>query len=351
MKRPRIINLTNIENVSIRHVAKSAGVALSSVSRVLNNSPHVSDELRRRVTEAVESLGFRPNTHARGLRAAKSMTLGLILRDVGNTTFATLWKAAVDAAAHYGYRVVVITSEMDFAKEDECIKLMLQQNVDGIVGFVADELRSAFRALGRQMPLVLVESNIKGLQCDRVLCDNREGVQKATEYLLDHGHRKIIFLSGSQSRIPGQERRAGFEAAFKRRRIEPDQNLIFLVSHIDDSDRKRLRSLLTKRSGPTALFAATAHLTLESLEVVRELNLSVPEKLSFVGFDNQELARLTVPALTTVERDIHRLGTEAVELLVKRIQDPSAPQATIRIATSLVARSSVAHPLKKSSLE
>jgi LacI family transcriptional regulator len=327
--------------VSIRDVAQKAGVALSSVSRVLNGSGYASKELRDRVHKAVTQLKFQPNAYARGLRAAQSKTLGLVLRDVANTTFATLWKAAVDAASDHGYSVLVTSSENSRTKEEECLQLMLQQQVDGVVGFVADETQHAYRRVADRIPLVLVESDVLRLPSDKVFCGNFDGAYSAARHLLEHNHRRVVLLSGAQTRFPGRERRRGFETAFKEADVTLDPQMVYLGSHLSAEDRARLARQLAPGVRPTAIFAASAHLTLEALGITRQIGLRVPEDISFIGFDNRDLASLSSPSITTVERDIYKLGATAVELLIRRIQNPASPFSAITIPTELVVRSSV----------
>jgi LacI family transcriptional regulator len=336
MARKKSIKGTS--SVSIRDVAETAGVSLSSVSRVLN---YVSGGLRERVHEAIRQLNFYPNAFARGLRASQSKTIGLILRDVANTTFATLWKAAVDSASEYGYNVLVISSENSRSKEDACIQLMLQQQVAGLAAFAADESNHAYEHLAKRIPLVLVESEVNRLSVDRVVCGNYQGAYLAGQFLIERNHRRVVLLSGSQSRFPGRERRRGFEAAFEAAGLPVEPDLLFLESHLDTAGRARLISTLLHKDRPTAIFAASSHLTLEALRIMRELELAIPDDISFVGFDNLDLAVLSSPSLTTVERDVYQLGARAIELLIARIRNPEAMCRTVTIPTELVIRDSV----------
>lgn len=334
-------SIKGTSGVSIRDVAETAGVSLSSVSRVLNDSGYVSGGLRERVHEAIRQLNFHPNVFARGLRASQSKTIGLILRDVANTTFATLWKAAFDSASEYGYNVLVISSENSRAKEDACIQLMLQQQVAGLAAFAADESNHAYEHLAERIPLVLVESEVNRLSVDRVVCGNYQGAYLAGRYLIERNHSRVVLLSGSQSRFPGRERRRGFEAAFEAAGLPVEPDLLFLESHLDTAGRARLISTLLHKDRPTAIFAASSHLTLEALRVMRELEVAIPDDIAFVGFDNRDLAVLSSPSLTTVERDVYQLGARAIELLIARIRNPEAMCRTVTIPTELVIRDSV----------
>lgn len=334
-------------DTTIREVAARAGVSLATISRVLNNHPHVSKSTKRKVEKAIEELTYKPNAIAQGLRTNHRKIIGVMLRDVANTAFATLWKAAADVCGKHGFEVIVTSSERDPYKEANALQLMLQNKVAGIVAFVADETNSVLAKAANDLPLVLVESEIPGLVVDQVLCENRQGAAQAVNYLISLGHRKIEILAGSANRVPGRERVSGYRSAFRDNGLEIDPSCVHEISHLDDITKRNLRDRLTGKNPSTAIFAASSNLTLEALRFVHELELKIPGDISFIGFDNSTTADLFSPKITTVERDIYGIGVMAVEMLLNRIEGRSNPEFNVaRMPESLKLRNScsrVAH--------
>ncbi len=313
--------------IGIKQVAAKANVSVATVSRVLNGHAHVSNVVRRRVQRAIDELAYQPNAIARGLRKNTSNTIGVILRDVANTAFANLWKAASDVAGEQGYQVLLMSSERDPVKEAEAVRLMIQNRVSGIVAFVADESDSVLTSTPSDMPIVLVESELPGIDVDQVMCENTIGAYQAVSYLLSLGHRNIEMLAGSAKRVPGRERAAGYMQAYQDRKLNVNPSSVWAISHIDDKVRKQLRDRFLGSNPPTAIFAASSHLTVEALAFIRELGLRIPEDVSLIGFDNAALADFVTPKLTTVERNIYDIGVQAVETLLARIKAPNGEPA------------------------
>jgi len=325
---------------SIKEVAARAGVSVATVSRVVNSHENVSNSVRRKVQRAIEELSYSPNANARSLRGGSTRLVGVILRDAENTAFATLWKAAYDVAAAHDYQVLVMSSERDAGREAACIDIMLKNKVCGIVAFVADEDRSELKSPALEIPTVLVESSLAGVRADNVSSDNFEGSYQAVSYLLSLGHRKIEMLGGSMSRLPGRERIRGYQQAFEDHGIAFDPKAIWPISHIEGRDSELLKDRLLRKDRSTAIFAANAHVTIEALTLVREIGLSIPNDVSFIGYDNEAISELLTPKLTTVNRSIYQLGVSAVECLLQRVEDPKADIRTIRLPSRLTIRAS-----------
>lgn len=325
---------------SIKDVAARARVSVATVSRVINAHENVSNAVRKKVQRAVDDLSYSPNANARSLRGQYTKVIGVILRDAANTAFATLWQAAYDVAAASDYQVLVMSSERDPVREAECIRVMRKNNVRGIVAFVADEEKSDLKAIASEIPTVCVESSLSGLQADNVSSENFKGSYQAVSYLLSLGHRKIEMLGGSMLRLPGRERMRGYRQAFADHGYEYDSKAIWPISHIEGQNYDALKQRLLQTDRSTAIFAASAHVTIEALNLIREIGLSISSDISFIGFDIEAIAELLTPKLTTVNRDIYQLGVAAVECLLQRIDEPAAPFRTIRLPTNLTIRGS-----------
>src|SRR5699024_7337080 len=206
----------------IKTVAKLAGVSPSSVSRVLNNHPNVSDDLRARVLKAVEAHNYRPDVFAAGLRNGASQTIGVVISDIVNPLFAEIVEGLEEGLRAYGYSIILTHSHGDSSRDVENIKLLQHRRVDGLVLSLANEKPPALQGLLREVgvPIVLLDREVEGVDgTNAVLTDHRYGLSKVTGQLIDSGHRRVALITGSPNTRPGREREAGFMDAFAERRL------------------------------------------------------------------------------------------------------------------------------------
>lgn len=325
---------------TIQDVAKKAGVAPMTVSRVINQSGYASAEVRTRVLAAVEELGYMPNTLARSLRIRRTHTLALILTDITNPFFTTLARGVEDAASSAGYTVFFGNTDESEEKEKHYLETILQKQVDGILlvpaGGSADSVE---RIRHYQTPLVLLDRYISGETIDVVRCDSEEGAYRLTRLMLDLGHRQISLLNGPASVSTAAERTAGFRRAMQENGIGAPE--VLSGAFTQDAGYAMSRQALSQQLRPTALIAANNFLAIGALKAIRDARLEVPDEVALVAFDDLPAAMVVDPFLTAAVQPAYEMGRRAAELLLGRLDGTeTGPAQEILLPVELVVRHS-----------
>ena len=328
----------------MREVADRAGVAMSSVSRVMSGHPDVSPAMSERVMRAVAELGYQPDILAQSLRRRETLTVGFVVGDISNPLFAEI-VTGVESTLHVnGYSMLLTNSLGDPAMESAHIGLLSQRRVDGIVISVLDETHPEMidRLRELDIPVVLLDRNLPTeIPVSRVLSDHRSGMKAAVSHLLDLGHRRIVLIGGTGVR-PALERRAGLEQAFESRGLPPTYTVdegSFAVEH----GTAAMRRMLELPEPPTAVIAGGNQLMLGALRVVAERRVALGSELSFVGCDDVAITDLFQPAVAVVRRDSFAMGRTAAELLLARMRNGALPSDVV-LPTEFVARPSCGAP-------
>ncbi len=284
----------------MRHVAERAGVSVTTVSHVINETRPVSEELRQRVLAAMDELGYQPNRLARSLRRGKTHTFGMIIPDNANPFFAEMARGVEDTSFGQGYSVILCNSDGDLDKELLYTNMLAEKRVDGIL-FVAAGL-STERILdlqARQMPLVLVDRDLPNAAVDSVLTDNAQGGWLATRHLIELGHRRIGCIIGPSDITPSAERITGYRRALHESDIPVDEALIVKGDFQYASGYRAASQLLAMDAPPTAIFACNDLMAVGAISAALKAGSQVPADLSVVGFDDVRLASFANPPLTT----------------------------------------------------
>jgi DNA-binding LacI/PurR family transcriptional regulator len=324
-------------------VAKRAGVSIATVSRVLNDSPHVSPHVRRKVLRAVKDLNYQLNRTAQRLRAKQSRVIGLIISDIQNPFFTAVVRGIEDIAYQQGYSVVLCNSDEDPEKEKLYINVMRAEAVAGVI--LASTSQSdplAVDLVEHGIPVVAVDRRLRHRQIDSVLAANVAGAQQAVTYLIGLGHRQIGFVGLPLTRTPGKERYEGYQRALQEHGLTVDRRWVRIADAKQQGGYQATLELVQASPTPTALFVANNLMTLGALDAVRERGLRIPDDMSVVGFDDVPWATLLQPPLTAVAQPTYELGQKAAQLLLERLAQPGKPVAHVQLPTTLIIRASCA---------
>ncbi|HYF91592.1 MAG TPA: LacI family DNA-binding transcriptional regulator [Symbiobacteriaceae bacterium] len=305
---------------TIRDVAKTAGVGLGTVSRVLNNSGYVKPETRERVLQAADYLGFVPNMVARSLVRKTTSTIGLIIPDITNPFFPAVTRGVEDEASEAGFTVFLCNTDNDPGMEAQDVKKLRERQVDGMIFVGTTDRRELVEALlAEGIPVVVTDRQVADLDVDSVLVDNAAGARSACRHLIDLGHAQIAHAAGHRLTRTGQERFAGYTQALQEAGIPADEGLIAWGDFTVESGYRVAQVLLGRAPRPTAVFAANDMMAFGVLRAAQEAGIAVPEELSVVGFDDIQMAGLFRPGLTTVRQPAYEMGRLAMTLLLERI--------------------------------
>lgn len=307
---------------TIREVAKLAGVAPITVSRVINNSGPIQPETRARVEKAIEQLGYVPNNLARGLRWRQTKMLALVLTDITNPFWTTVARGVEDAASEAGYHVIFGNTDESLSKEHNYLHTMMQQQVDGVIlAPVSSETGAgAVRFIQRQkVPVVVIDRRVSGVKVDNVRCDSIQGAYDLTRLLLDNGHRRIGLLSGPLNVSTSEDRLIGFQRALEEAGLKAAPEWIQYGIFTVESGREMAEQVLASNPRPTAILTGNNFLTVGTLRAFKMAGLRAPEDISIVGFDDMDPNILIDPFLTVAAQPAYQMGYRATRLLLERI--------------------------------
>lgn len=311
---------------TIHDVAKKAGVAPITVSRVINNSGYVSEALRAKVNAAIEELGYVPNVLARSLKSKRTNTIALVFTDITNPFFNVMARGVEDAASDAGFNVIFCNTDESQEQELKYIHLLLQKQVDGILLVPADIQSKSIDIIREQeTPLVIVDRRVTHEDVDIVRGDSEGGAYQITKYLIDLGHRRISLLTGPQQVSTAEDRVQGYKRAMKTHGLQDyiDYHYGFFNQH---SGAVQTRMLFSRDVKPTAIFAGNNLISIGALAALRELQLKVPENVAMVCFDGIPDNLSSLPFMTAVLQPSYEMGKKATELLIERIQaKPNMP--------------------------
>ncbi|CAI7727023.1 catabolite control protein A [Bacillus altitudinis] len=308
-----------MNNVTIYDVAREANVSMATVSRVVNGNPNVKPTTRKKVLEAIDRLGYRPNAVARGLASKKTTTVGVIIPDISSIFYSELARGIEDIATMYKYNIILSNSDQNTDKELHLLNTMLGKQVDGIVfmgGNITDVHVEEFKR--SPVPIVLAASVEEQAQTPSVNINYEQAIYDSVQLLVEKGHKRIAFVSGPMSEpINSMRKLAGYKRALEEAGIAFDEALVAEGDYSYDSGIEALANLLDQSDKPTAVIAATDEMALGVIHGAQDRGVLIPEDLEVIGFDNTRLSLMVRPQLTTVVQPTYDIGAVAMRLLTK----------------------------------
>ncbi len=326
---------------TIREVAKRAGVAPITVSRVINDGHSVSPETRRRVELAIAELDYIPNALGTSLRSKRTQTLALLLSDITNPFWTTVARGVEDTAHARGYHIILCNTDESAAKQDEYLTFLLKKQIDGFL-LVPTSRRSVVTLLKRKTPCVVLDRRFHDLEIDTVRGDSIGGACTLTQHLLQLGHRRIVLLTGPRDVSSAADRAAGYLRALADAGLE-DAAQVLWGSYSQEGGAELARQALALHPRPTAFFAGNNFIAVGAMRALAAAGLRVPEDISVVAFDDLPLAVMFDPFFTVAAQPAYDMGARATELLLDRLDGGGPPQCQdVVLPTELIVRRSSA---------
>ncbi len=326
--------------VTIKDVAREAGVSVATVSRVWNDADFVSPETRQRVAEVAARLGYSPHGAARSLITRTTFALGVLLPDLYGEFFSEIIRGIDHVVRAAGYHILVSSSHESKDEIDAALRSM-RGRVDGMIIMSSDlEAQRTLRTLQGSFPVVLLNGDAESKAFDTITIENHEGARAMTRHLVARGHRRIAMIAGPERNHDAAERLRGYRTTLTENRIELDESLVVQGDFSELSGHLAVTQLLALESRPTAIFAANDSMAIGALSALRENDLRVPHDMAVAGFDDIPLARYMNPPLSTVHVDISQLGARAAALLLLSLQKNGRPHQHLQLSTTLVIRAS-----------
>ncbi len=328
--------------VTIQDVAQLAQVSPSTVSKVLNDAPYVSDHTRERVRSAVTKLNYRPNAVARSLKVKRTATLGLITNDLEGVFTMSMMRGVEEAASSKGFSVFLCNSFGEASREKAHLEVLLDKQIDGLIllsGYKVRERGAPAIPVGT-LPVIYLYQYTRDLEVPCVIPDDLGGGRLGTQHLLDLNRRRIGFINGPTRYEATHHRLEGYQQALKAAGIAFDPALIKVGRWDESSGYALAHELMALPQPPDALFCASDSLAVGALDALHQLGLRVPEDIALLGFDNRHLAASQRPPLTTVALPLYEMGKLAGELLLKAIETGTTQAELHRVPCYLVQRQS-----------
>ncbi len=338
-----------LRGVTLHDIAEEVGVSAPTVSRVLNNKAEkhrISEETEDAVLEAAKKLKYKPNLRARGLRLQKTNTLGLVVPDVSNPFFASITKRVQKTAHELGYTVVVCNTDENIDMEVAQVNLLYRERVDGIIAMPVGSDYSHFADwVKRDIALVLLDRCFDAFEVDSVVVNNYKGAYEAIEHLILAGHERIAIIQGLVGTSTNDARVKGYRDALAANDIVVDGSMIVGGDFRQETGYMETKLLLNLDEPPTAIFLTSDLISLGALQAIDEEELSVPQDVSLIVFDDFEFAPFLKCPLTAVRQPKERMGEVAVKLLSDKLQGRvnNKPRRIV-LQPELIVRESVAAP-------
>ncbi len=330
--------------VTIKQVAKEAGVTPSVVSRIINNDESLSvrDSTRERVISVIEKLNYKPNAIARSLRVKHTKTIAMLIPDIANQFWPEVIKGAQLSASEQGYSLFLCSTDEDPDKELEYIELAVQKQTDGLlIASIYIEDKTIDIVNQHRIPFVLINRNTKDAKHSFVGADDFKGTCLAMEHLIEKGHKKIAIIAGLLYTDTGLERLRGYRMSLNRAGISIPPEYIVEAGFEESNGYEAMKKLISLSDRPTAVFASNDSLAVGALAAAAESGIRVPDDISIISFNDTWIAKRMTPPLTSVHVSLKNMGYFAAELLIKKINGEEPEKDKIILSPELVIRKSV----------
>lgn len=333
-----------MKRVSLKDIARIAGVSPSTVSFVLNGKAkqmRISETLASKIMEVAKKEGYHPNPVAVSLRTGKSQILGLIVETISGNFFASLSRIIEDEAARFGYKVVYTSTENNRQKGKELIGMLSQRQVDGYIITPTPGMEQDIKELiADNKPVVLMDSYFPGIDVPHVLVNNYEGVMKGMAHLIEKGYRRIGFVTVDLDLVQMEERLKAFKDSMDKAGLFTD-DLVLSLKYEDDKEQgiQHVTSFIQNTPDLEAVFFATNYLGLLGLESIHRLGLKLPDDLAMIVFDDHDVFRLYPPGITCIRQPAEEIAKTALELLMDQLgKGNNGGESKIEISPGLVIR-------------
>lgn len=335
------------QRVTIREVAQQAEVSVGSVSRALNNYPHVSAELRNRVMDAAYELGYQPAFLADGLRRGQTKSIGFLVGTIANPVISTIFEAASEALAAAGYSITLVSSRNQADLDVASLRLLASRQVSGLIVSSAAESPEPSRRLIKELgiPTVMLDrESAEGDGIFSVQSDHGSSLRAAVAHLAANGHRDIAFIGGPENFYPTQQRYCAYEAALRAHDLPLRREHVRFASFTETDALAEALLLLRGEPRPSALIVAGNIILIGALMALQDLGMIVGRDIALIACDDIHLTQLYRPPITAIRRDLDLLGVAAARLLLQGIEKSEVrTEPVIKLPTSLVIRESTGY--------
>lgn len=329
--------------VTIKDVAKQAGVSISTVSRVINNSKPVTDEVKQRVLEVIRRTGYIPNPLARSLVTKKSQLIGVIVPEVSDSFVNEMLDGIEEVAKMYDYEILLANTYSDKEQEMKSLNLLRAKQIEGIV-MISNKIDNDHIEYinSLSIPATYISKTAREYDINSVDISNKNATYDMTKYLIDKGHKEIAFIMTSKDKtILQRERLSGYEKAIIENNLKLDEKLIRYAGIEYEDGYESMMELLDENIVPQAVFVTGDEAAIGAINALNDRGYSVPDDVSVAGFSDVKIARIYRPKLTTVHQPLYDIGAVAIRMVIKLINNESLDEKKVELPYRIIERESV----------
>ena len=331
--------------VTIKDIARSLNISISTVSRALRGLPEIHPDTRNAVIKLAEELDYQPNQLAKNLAKSRTKTIGVIVPNLSYHFFSAMLNSIEEAALQAGYSVLVCQTNESYLRETTNIQNLLRSQVEGFIISLSrdtDNYEHVERLARKNIPLVLFDRYAESIDVSKVIVDNEAAAFKATEHLIENGCRRIGFLAGPARLLLSNQRIKGYQAALAKHNLHPGDQYVFHCDYTQENTIMQTLALTSLPQPPDGVVTISDRVAYPAIYAMKQKGLRVPDDVAVVSFNNEPVSAFFSPALSSVSQPIQEMGTETVRLLLKQLDanDTTAVNETIIMDTQLIVRAS-----------
>ncbi|WPC76892.1 substrate-binding domain-containing protein [Vibrio porteresiae] len=328
---------------TMKDIAKLAGVSTSTVSHVINKTRFVSDEIAEKVNAAAKQLNYAPSALARSLKMNRTKTIGMLVTTSTNPFFGEVVKGVERSCYHQGYNLILCNTEGDSERMRASIDTLLQKRVDGLMLMCTTLEGEHLDEFERypDIPVVVMDWGPMVNGSDKILDNSFRGGYMATQHLIDCGHRRIGCITGPLNQHQAKSRYEGYQKALSDAGLPEHLEWVVESNFECEGGFAAMNQLMAGDSLPSALFVSNDMMAMGAINAAAEQQISVPEQISIIGYDDIRIAQFMTPSLTTIHQPKYRLGKAAVEALLAKLQHPESAPQIIQLEPTLIERKSI----------
>ncbi|PKG51101.1 LacI family DNA-binding transcriptional regulator [Olleya sp. 1-3] len=333
------------EVTTLKKLAQTLSLSISTVSRALNDHPDISNDTKDKVQKLAAKLNYVPNIFAKGFRKHRSNIIGVIVPNITHYFTTTIVRGIMEEAESKGYRVIISESNNDVEKQKEMFNTMIQFGVDGILASLTKRTRDVEHVLAtlNNIPVVLFDKVSNKIPCTQITINDEEAAYNIVEHLINIGKKRIAIIKEGEYSYNSEKRYSGYLKALKDYNLEVDPKMVITVEDISLLEGKRMTNiLLSSKIRPDAIFAITDGAAIGVIQTLIKFNVRIPEEIAVVGFSNSVNSTIIQPKLTTVDQPGEKIGRTAVKYLINEINSPedNLTSKMVEIKSNIVIRES-----------
>jgi len=337
-----------MRDITLKQIAETLGISITTVSKALKNYPDVSDKTRKAVLELAQSLSYTPNSFAVNLRTKESRTIGLIIPEVVHHFFSSVINGIIDEAEKNGYLVIILQSNESLELEQKQVELLMNKRVDGIIMSLSNESNDDEHIkdiLRKEVPFVMFDKISKLIPCSKVIINDQKAAYNAVEHLILKGCKKIAHIRGPVNPQNAIDRFLGYKKALEKYDIPFDSKLVYTCKNVTFEEGKAFAEQIAKEHPDVdGIFVITDLVAVAVLAHFNEVGIAVPEQVKVIGFSNWFMSQVITPKLSTVDQPSFEMGVQSFGLLLEEMNARKELKRfvprTIELETAIIARES-----------